>query len=204
MSQLSFGGDLLQTELVERGYSLVEHGISDDAIDALIQSYANFTDNLDDPSLEIMYAMIKDPNKLDDLAYENDTAKDFHKYRTTHPYVFKPGGYSNRSLQTRALREVGGLELADDPKEFYHFLPNGLPIIEQRHREYGWKPVPPEVTDLHSKFTVIHQMGMRAVQDIFARMEEHHPELLSKVVTRQDLDNSPIRLVVYHPGQAEL
>lgn len=204
MGQLSFEGFELHNELVQHGYALVDHHIPEDAIDELIASYADFTDKLPDPSLETIFGMIKNPDHLDDLNYFKDKAPNWHKYRTNHPFIFKPGGYTNRSLQTRALQQIGGLEVEDDPKEYYHFLPSGLAAINRRHAEFGWGPLPREVTQLHTHFMLVHSLGAEAVTRVFRSMEEQHPELLSKYITPRDLDNSPVRLLFYHPGQGDI
>ncbi len=203
-------GDLIST--IERdGYALIDHGASEELVDALIRDYAAFTDNLPDPSLETMEAMIPggtDPatleKRLDDLNYGRNLDAYWHKYNTNHPQFAKPGGYTNRSLQIRALREVRGVELADDPKEYYHYHPNSLTVIDQLHEAYGWGPVPSEVKTLHMRFAAIHRAGVAAVTGAYAKLEAEHPDLLSRFATKADLDGSPIRLLFYHPGQGDL
>jgi hypothetical protein len=204
VGQLTFEGSQIFDGLVASGYVLQPHGISDTAVDELIAAYANFTDNLPDPDLETVAAMIKDPEKLDDLAYEKDTQHEWHKYRTNHPFIFKPGGYTNRSLQAQALRAVHGIEIAEDPKEYYHFLPATTALIHRQAETFGWGPVPPEVEALNKRFMDIHRLGAITIKDTLLKLEEHYPESLTKFMTKRDFEQSPVRLVFYHPDQGDI
>lgn len=204
MSQLTFEGNIAREELTERGFTLMEHGISVDAIDSLIAAYADFTDNLPDPDLKTMSAMITDPEKLDEIDFSRDRQKGWHKYRTNHPFIFKPGGYTNRSLQARALREFQGIEIEDDPKEYYHFLPSSTALMNQQRETYEWGALPPEVERLNTHFARIHSLGSKAIRGLMGRVEETYPELSDKIITPEDLLQSPLRLLFYHPGQGDV
>lgn len=214
MGQLSFEGLAMQEDLKTRGYTLIDHHIPDDAIDELVATYAEFTDNHPTPEPATVVDIIeyREKKRLDDLARHKDTQKEWHKYRTNHPFIFKPGGYTNRSLQADSLR-AHGLQvwdekkqqyeyLIEDPKEFYHFLPSGLTLINQQHKEFEWGHVPPEVENLHSKFATIHNIASKAVTQTLGTFEDIYPDI-HQILTPKDLNNSPLRLLFYHPGQGD-
>jgi len=204
MGQLTFEGSAINDELLNQGFTLLDHHIPNEAVDELIAAYAKFTDNLPDPDLETVAALVKDPDKLDELDYGQDTKKEWHKYRTNHPFVFKPGGYTNRSLQVKAVREILGLEVEDDPKEYYHFLPSSTVRMNAQRDRFGWGPLPPEVYDLNKRFAPIHALGAKAITGLMQNVEDKFPELISKVMTPKDLEASPLRLLFYHPAQGDL
>ncbi len=162
-------------------YLLVDHGISEEEIEDGMTAYANFSENLPDPSLEVINQMMPGideytigSKQLDDYDYSKDTQKFWHKYRTSFPEWEKPGGYSNRSLQTRALIHAGRKILdektstlitpTEDPKEFYQFHPNtiSLEAMRKMHEEFEWGHIPTEVTVLHGKLAVIHAKAREA------------------------------------------
>jgi hypothetical protein len=216
MSQLSMEAAQAHEKLVNEGYLLIPHKIPAEAIDEGMAEYAAFTDGLPDPSLDTMARMIINPDNLDELDFSQDQESEWHKYRTNHPQFAKPGGYTNRSLQTAALRyserfvtdKNTGLLVPpeDDPKEYYHFHPNAisLPRMEEMRERYGWSPIPPEVLKLHAKFSNIHALARQAIIRVFAQLEELYPELTSQFATQEDLFGSPIRILQYHPGQGDL
>lgn len=189
--------------LKNHGFVVVDHQIHPETIDSLIQAYADFTDNHPDPEPATINAMITNPDNLDELDYSADRQHDWHKYRTNHPQLGKPGGYTNRTVQVAALRKFGRSDEADDPKEFYHYHPNSLAIMKDYHDHAGWK-LPPEVNRLHDAWGTVHSLGLKAIKDMFAEIEETHPELLSRVAPPEILDNSPSRLLFYHPGQGDV
>lgn len=208
--QLAFEDDVLRSDIEQMGYSLTSHGISKDEIDAVISAYAEFTDNLTDPDPETLNRMITNPDELDEIDYLADTQRDWHKYRTNHPQLAKPGGYTNRSLQVTTLRQFGrgflenGNPIVDDPKEFYHFHPNSLSKMLEQHKEFGWGHIPPEVYALNRRFLTIHRLARAAITGVLIELEEDHPELLSRYSGPKDLDDSPLRLIFYHPGQGDI
>lgn len=118
-SQLSMWGDETGADLVssieQRGYALVEHGVSATRIDELIGAYATFTDTHPDPDLETMNRMIVNPKNLDRLDFSKDTQTIWHKYRSNTPAYAKPNGYTNRSLQADALT-LRDMVISEDPK----------------------------------------------------------------------------------------
>ncbi len=209
MKQLTFEGSVLLGDISSQGFSLVDHGIHPDEIDGLMEAYAKFTDNLPDPELETMNNMMVDVTNLDRLDYHQDNQVEWHKYRTNHTQFAKPGGYTNRSLQVAALhkfdRDVlpNGERIEDDPKEFYHFHPNSFRKIEKTHEQFDWGKIPPEVSTLHMRFSTIHRLAREAIINTLTIAEQTHPELTSKYARAQDLDNSPLRLLFYHPGQGD-
>jgi len=210
LSQTTFEGIGLSSSIAEKGFALVEHDITTDEIDALISAYATFTDELPDPDLFTVHSMIKDSEHLDDLSYASDHKRQWHKYRTNHPQYAKPGGYTNRSLQIKALRFYGrdhdaiGKPVEDDPKEYYHYHPNSLVKMKAMHDEFGWGPIPPEVIALHTRFATIWRLANTAMSSTFQLLEEEHPELMSRFTRPEDLATSPLRLIFYHPGQGDI
>lgn len=74
--QLSLLGNVtgadVQLAIERQGYALLEHGISADAIDAMVAAYADFTDNHPNPDATTMDRMIINPRQLDELDYEAD------------------------------------------------------------------------------------------------------------------------------------
>lgn len=214
MSQLTFEGQQLHGDVFEQGFSFVKHGVDQEDVDSLIKSYADFTDNLPDPSLDVMNAMITDPDELDDIDRAKNPAEPWNKYHTNHPAFAKPGGYTNRSLQTAALldqqrnitdKRTGEKVMPeDDPKEFYHFHPSSTVAMNTLAKENGFGPLPPEVHSLHQRFAKIHHLGSQAVTEAYKKLEESHPELVPKHFGQSDVQNSPVRLLFYHPGQGDV
>jgi hypothetical protein len=204
--QLTIDGTALLHDIRERGMTLMDHGIPDERVDELIATYTSFTLNHPDPSPSTMDAMLprSEPDELahqlDDLDRSQDTQSEWHKYRTNHDWVGKPGGYSNRTTQVDALKRARGVELGDDPKEFYHYSPGGMAAIERQHKDFDWGKVPSEVYDLHSAFQPIHAAGMLIMRKTLALVEETHPEI-KDIVNAQSLLGSPVRLLFYHPDQ---
>jgi hypothetical protein len=216
-TQLSLEAQSIDDALANQGFVFVRHGIEAEQIDGLISTYATFTDELEDPGLEIMNNMITNPDDLDgiDRAQNIITTKgDWNKYHTNHPEFAKPGGYTNRSLQVAALRKFGRkvtdratsepIDPSEDPKEYYHFHPTSTVRMLRLHREMGWSNAGPpvEVFNLHESFAAIHEAGKRAVIGAYQALEETHPELVPKHFGPSDVSTSPVRLLFYHPGQA--
>jgi hypothetical protein len=197
-------GQHVRADLLRQDYALIEHGIPDETIDELIQAYATFTDELPDPTLLVMGGMIMDPFELDELNRSAAGRNGWHKYMTNHPVFGKPGGYTNRSLQIDALHffDIGN-NLEDDPKEYYHYSPLGLDRIRKQHEEYGWGPIPPEVIRLHERFGIVHELGAKAMINTMRQLEETHPAVIDRFITPAALNDSPIRLLFYHPGQGK-
>ncbi|MDB5163849.1 MAG: hypothetical protein JWS12_467 [Candidatus Saccharibacteria bacterium] len=212
--QLSFTGQTpgdIRLGLEAYGHTSVRHGLSADKVDAAITAYANFTDTLPDPPLEVMEAMIpvKDTveeleKSLDDLDRTQNKTKQWNKYFTNYPEFAKPGGYTNRSLQAKALRVVRGIDIADDPKEFYHFHPNSTVRMRRIHKEHSLPPLPSEVDDLHATLMVIHTAGAEVMRQAYYAIECTHPELVPKHFGPRDVQSSPLRLLFYHPGQGDV
>ncbi|HSX45250.1 MAG TPA: hypothetical protein VLF39_04065 [Candidatus Saccharimonadales bacterium] len=195
-----------------QNFGLIRHGLSLDEIDEAAAAYANFTDNLPDPPLELVEAMIPrgdDPkvvgDLLDNLDYDQDDPDkyEWHKYRTNYPEFAKPGGYTNRSLQTEALYKVRGITVIDDPKEFYHFHPTSTVSMNEIHRERGWGSLPPEVDQLHAKLMRIHNAGADATRFAYQALEDTHPEILPKHFGPKDVHSSPLRVLLYHRDLSE-
>ena len=204
MGQLPlFLADEVSKHWFEQGYALEKHGILEEQVDDLVSTYATFTDQLPVPDFETLDAMMLNPDKLDELDRSADKQAKWHKYRSNHPFIFKPGGYTNRSLQALVLRELRGLEIEEDPKEYFHFLPDSEKVVRRQHKEFDWGPLPPELIKLYAKFRPIHKLGFQMLRNVMSRMEDLYPGLNNVVVTDEDLSNSPIRLAWYHPGQGE-
>jgi hypothetical protein len=161
-----------------------------------------------------MNRMIADPDKLDELDYAANPTEPWNKYHTNYPQFAKPGGYTNRSLQTAALRaydrkvtdkKTGALlPPEDDPKEYYHFHPNSTAAMNHMREQYGLAPLPPEVHTLHMRFAQVHTLGAAAVRNAYMRLEESHPELVPKHFGPADVQSSPVRLLFYHPDQGDV
>lgn len=213
MAQQTTEGFLTFQEVKENGFALIDHSVSPDLVDALITDYATFTDNFPDPTPETMNNMIVDPNNLDALDRSADIQAEWHKYRTNQPHYAKPNGYTNRSFQADVLRNFGRKvldlktgELVDayeDPKEYFHYAPGHRQAMESAHEEFGWGPIPSEVSTLLTRFHTIHGLAKSAMSSFYGKLEETHPELV-KYVRPEDLDISPIRLLFYHPGQGDV
>lgn len=204
--QLSLTGAQLQKEIMERGYAEYQHGISDGAIEYLVDTYATFTLAHPDPEPVTMNAMLpdgEDPDllryQLDELDRSQDDQTEWHKYRTNAGQLFKPDGYTNRSYQEDVLRSVRGVNIpAEDPKEYFHFTPKWYANMARNHEAFGWGPIPPEVKDLNQAFTPIHRRATELMMRVCGDIEEVHPEI-QKFVTSQSLMTSPLRLLFYHP-----
>jgi hypothetical protein len=204
MDKISAPEQTLERNLVTQGYALLDHNISTTAVDDLMGAYAEFTDGLPDPSLETTAKMIADSYQLDELNYSADQEPEWHKYRTNYPFAFKPGGYTNRSLQTKALKDVLGIKIDDDPKEYYHYLPGSTELIQQQHDKYGWGPIPPEVLKLQRKFSIIHELGRKLIRGALLQLEESYAGMNTAIVADYDLMRAPIRLLNYHHGQGDV
>lgn len=214
MSQITFEGQQLHDDVLEQGYSFIDHGAAVEEVDALIKSYADFTDGLPDPSTDVMNGMITNPDELDDLDRSQNPGAPWNKYHTNYPEFAKPGGYTNRSLQTAALlahdrkitNPTTGQLVApeDDPKEYYHFHPRSTVAMSRQASELGYTPLPAEVHQLHARFARIHHLGAEAVTAAYQRLEESHPDLIPKHFGPKDVASSPVRLLFYHPGQGDV
>jgi isopenicillin N synthase-like dioxygenase len=194
----------IKSELEQNGFALVNHQIPSDAIDELMDAYRVFTDELPDPSPELLARMLPDPTNLDKIDYSADTGREWHKYRTNHPYQFKPGGYTNRSLATAALRGVRGISIEDDPKEYYHSSGPSLGLMQAHHKAHGWGPIPSEVQRLQRSFTVVDTLANLMIRASLEALEKDYPEIGRIVVTDQDLKTSPIRLLNYHRSESSM
>jgi hypothetical protein len=124
---------------------------------------------------------------------------------TNHPVFGKPGGYTNRSLQIDALRFFGvGSNIDDDPKEYYHYSPLGLGRIQKLHDMYEWGAIPPRVIRLHEKFATVHELGAKAMVKTMIELEDTHPNVVGRFITPAAIEESPVRLLFYHPGQGSV
>ncbi len=206
--QLSIESELLLYEIRERGAALIEHGLSDVVIETCIDAYTEFTSNLPDPEPETMDAMLPDvpehelAHRLDDLDRSRDKQKEWHKYRTNIPWIAKPGGYTNRSFQTKALEITRNITFGDDPKEYYHYFPGGKPVVERQHRDNNWGPIPQEYYRLDTAFLAIHTAGRLLTEQVLSQIEDVHPEV-RKIITPQAIADSPVRLLFYHQSESE-
>lgn len=205
-SQLSFESTNLTYEIKQRGAAMLEHGISSGAIDTLIGSYTEFTTRYPDPEPVTMDTMLPDSppellsKQLDDIDRSKDKQSEWHKYRTNIPWIAKPNGYTNRAFQSRALLETRGIDLHEDPKEFYHYSPAGKNVVEEQHQEYGWGKPPQEFYRLDTAFSAIHTAGRLLTEKVLSIVEDIHPEI-RKIMTPQSTSTSPVRLLFYHHGQ---
>ncbi len=202
-------GEAFTQSILEQGYELVEHGIDRDDIEAVADAYATFAVNLPDPKPETFNALMPcaDPKRLDELDYAADTQSDWHKYRTNHPQLHKPGGYTNRTLQVEILRAFGRDEMPtgepfpdEDPKQFYHYHPNALQRMREMHERYGWGAIPSEVENLHARFSAVYDQMRRVTRGVLTLLDETHPELLNEYAA--DLDDpegdiGPMRFLFY-------
>jgi hypothetical protein len=208
-AQRTLDGVFLEKEIMKRGYAELQHSICADDIHLLVDRYTDFTLNYPDPLPETMDAMLPafpaNPNDLvlDDLDRTKDIQEEWHKYRTNLPGIGKPNGYTNRSFQVRALKQARGVALDDDPKEFYHYNPRHFAQMASHHTEFGHGPIPHEVVQLDKAFSSIHHKASELMVEACAFIEEIHPEI-NRVVTRQSLLTSPLRLLFYHPSDNEV
>ncbi len=199
----------LRADIEARGYAEFEHHISKDAIEFLIQSYADFTLNHPDPAPATMDTMLantpENPEELnlDVLDYSQDQQTEWHKYRTNVPHIGKPDGYTSRSFQAAALKATRGLELDEDPKEFYHFTPVHYAKMAQHHKQFGWGAIPPEVGRLDTAFGPIHRKAVELMFKICGLIEETHTEI-NQLLTPDSLRTSPLRLLFYHPTRSKM
>lgn len=203
------GADI-QTEIEKRGFTVIEHGMSPEAIDELVTAHAAFTDNHPEPEAATMNSMITNTANLDELNFAADTQTDWHKYRTNIPAFAKPNGHTNRFLQADALRQFGRLqphvngnvteEAKEDPKEFFHYMPGYRDQVDKLHQAAGWGPVPLEVKELAMRMHTVHYLAKQALTSVFAKLEEIYPTL-GQFITPADLDISPLRSLRYHTGQ---
>ncbi len=221
-------GFLLEDEIRNRGYAEFDHHIPGDAIDGLVEDYADLTLTHPDPLPSTIDAMLPSApsaedlenskfqsggheshfvtgkwmaKKLDELDRSADKQAEWHKYRTNTPQIGKPDGYSNRSYQQCILRQTRGIILdpVEDSKEFYHFTPGHYAEMARIHRELGWGPIPPEVARLNTSFASIHTKAVELMIRICSLIEETHPEI-NNIVTPASLRTSPVRLLFYHPS----
>ncbi len=214
-NQLSFDGNQtvgdLKSRLEEFGAVEFEQNISDYLVDQTIEAYADFTDNVPEATLETYNKMIVAGNdsawvckRLDNprrrFAGVNSGDFEANKSMTNIYRPGKPAGYTNRSMQIRALRELRDMDVADDPKEFYHSDAWTTRDIQRQFAHYNWGAVPAEVNRLQQKLDVVHRLASTAMQGFLRNLEDIHPDL-PKYVTPQDLQTSPIRINFYHPGQ---
>ena len=205
--QRTLEGLNLENDIVERGYHEIQHGISTDQIETLVERYTDFTTQQPDPDHKTLNEMIQPgatadevKNSLDNLLYVSDTQVEWHKYRTNHPGVGKPDGYTNRSLQVAALKTQRGLLLPhEDPKEFYHFTPKHRVNVAKHHKQFSWGSIPSEVDKLDTAFIGIHYQVSQIILKVCAHIEELHPEIRS-IVSKEGLLGSPTRLLFYHPN----
>jgi hypothetical protein len=203
------GGDL-HLEIERFGYAAVEHRVPTEAIDALQEAHADFTDNLPDPEPATLNDMMVSTKDLDKLDFSQDTQKEWHKYRTNTPQVAKPDGYTNRFYQASVLQQFERpifdkktelwVPAQEDPKEFFHYTPHMREIMQQRHEQHNWGPIPPEVQRLTSRMHTVHYLARQALGRVFANLETTHPEL-SRYVSPKDLEISPLRNLLYYKGQ---
>lgn len=207
-AQQTLTGELLRSEIQQRGYAEFDHSISIDAIEHLVETYGTFTLNHPDPTVDTMCAMLPhEPNpkimakQLDDLDRSQDKETGWNKYRTNAALILKPDGYTNRSFQQQALLE--GRQLAidppEDPKEYYHFTPRHFANMARNHRVFGWGPIPTEVEALNTAFAPIHRKAAELLTRVCAIIEETHPEI-NRIITPEGVSVSPLRLLFYHPS----
>lgn len=208
--QQTLEGVQLIDDITERGYAEFDHHISPEIIDNLVNRYANFTLNHPDPQPATMDAMLPETDdiidlshRLDELDRSADNQAEWHKYRTNTASIGKPNGYTNRSFQEKALKQARGLALPpEDPKEFYHFTPRHHSAMARNHYEFGWGPIPPEVSALNMAFADIHTKASELIVRVCAIVEETHPEI-RQFITKESLRTSPIRLLFYHPSNGD-
>ena len=224
--QNSIEGAMLLKEIQNRGYEEFDHGIPSEWIDNLVEKYAELTLAHPNPNAETMDLMIPfDPTpdevadennfedgsfshykwlgkQLDNLDRTQDTQKEWHKYRTNVQGVGKPDGYTNRSFQSEVILSERGIDLREDPKEYYHHTPTHMGKMQRLHRELGWGALPPEVLTLDLAFGKIHTKARELTVKICASIEDVHPEI-KDIITSESLDTSPIRLLFYHPSDSE-
>lgn len=201
--QLTFDGQNMHESLANHGYALIPHNIPVDHFEELETLYEAFR-ALPDPEPETLDAMILDPDNLDRLDFTKDKQKEWHKYRTNVPRGAKPDGLTNRSLQVHALSSQRGIEIQDDPKEFYHFTPPLRVDLEKRHKEFGWGLIPTEVNKLNDHLLTIHNIAKKVMISVFANLEENLGPLMDKWITAPDFNLSPLRWLAYHKGQGEV
>jgi hypothetical protein len=229
-TQLSIEAHGLLTEIENRGYSELRHGIPDEQIDILVDAYTDFTLNHPDPLPETMDGMLpteptandlanpayrdKEGNfveelwlakQLDELDRSQDSQPEWHKYRTNTVGIGKPDGYSNRSFQERALRQARGIIIpSEDPKEFFHHSSTHHVKMAQNHTEFGWGTFPSELAKLELAFSPIHRKASELILRVAGLVEETHPGVREFFSVRS-LASSPVRLLFYHPlGQEQL
>lgn len=199
----------VQDDFLRQGYILVDHRIPSEAIEDVIGAYADFTDNIPDPSLQLLDRMMPAANaggkiNLDIIDHSQDNQREWHKYRTNHWRPRKPGGYTNRSLQVAALAAERGLIIKDDPKEYWHSHTNNIQKINEQRERYGWGPMPPEVEILEQQFAVIHHLARVAMTRVYIQLATTHPDLVRFYGGPSNLVDSPLRLLFYHHGQGPM
>ncbi len=206
--RLSLESTALLKEINKRGAAMMEHNIPSDIIDNLIDRYTIFTSQFPDPEPKTMDAMLPDlpedelAKALDDLDRNADTQNEWHKYRTNHDWIAKPGGYTNRKFQSDVILETRGIFLPEDDKEYYHYSPGGKKEMQKNHANNNWGALPQEVTMLDAAFERIHTAGMVIARKTLEIIEDVHPDI-SQLVTPESLLTSPVRLLFYHPGQTK-
>lgn len=206
--QLSLDNQGFINELLERGSAEIEHGISSDEIDNLINSYTSFTTRYPNPAPSTMDAMLPDGNdpevlekQLDDLDRSQDRESEWHKYRTNIPWVAKPMGFTDRSFQVSALARARGVRLDDDPKEYYHYAPAAQELREQIHKDNDLGAMPQEVYMLERAFFRIHNASRLMTEKALSAIEDLHPQIRT-IITPKSIAESPVRLLFYHPDQS--
>jgi hypothetical protein len=197
-------GAAMRHELQERGYAELEHGIDPEHFYELTEAYFKFSLAYPDPEPATIDAMlpttpddINDSNWLDELDRSKDTQAEWHKYRTNTESPGKPNGYTDRSFQEEALWQQRGIEIGEDPKEYFHWMPRHLRDVMDNHREYEWGLIPDEVFDLTTAFSIIHVKSHLLMRKVCRTIEDQHPGL-NQIITPQALNTSPLRLIGYH------
>lgn len=206
MSQTTFEGERLLREITERGYYELEHGIPAEEMQEAVQSYADFTTEYPDPDYQTMSDMLPQDlvvdehgncKQLDDLIRSNDKQDEWHKYRSNTDGVGKPNGYTNRSHQADSLLKIRGIEVVEDPKEYFHYTPQWLPKVRLNHASFDWGNVPQALLDVDKAFHTIHRKAATIITQTASLIEEVHPEITG-FFDRKSLASSPIRLLFYH------
>ncbi len=209
MTEVGSGGekprDWLVTEIRHRSYAEIEHGINQEWFGLLVSAYNKFTTELPDPEPETLLAMLPTDSpdiasQLDNLDRSRDQQATWHKYRTNVNYPHKPLGYTNRSIQATALR-AAGIEINDDPKEYFHWTPDWSALVKANHEKYGWGNLPPhQALALNLPFREIHRGAVRLARSVVSQIELVHPEV-GRYFSSEFLRQSPLRLLFYHNNQ---
>lgn len=224
--QLSLEAQRLESEITARGYAEVVHGIDEEEIAQIVEAYTDFTLAHPDPEPKTMHRMLPgEPSEqdllndkyydeegtfstkkwlakqLDELDRAQDIQPEWHKYRTNAVGIGKPDGYTNRTFQVKALAETRGIQLEDDPKEFFHYTPRHYANIARNHAEFGWGAIPPEVAALGNAFAPVHHKAVTLLLRTMSLVEERHPGIRD-LFDQESLRKSPLRLLFYHPDES--